>query len=113
MCKRTDLAAPDSNAEAVRRPEPVMTSTIARPLTHPGRFTISWMIGEMSGERCAAPASPMLIQGAGTQGTDAAVRGRDETLRLVVVKVPGLSAACPWMVSDVASDPVSSVWNCR
>ena len=37
-------------ASAVRRPEPLMTSTSALPPDQPLRFTISWTIGNRSGD---------------------------------------------------------------
>ena len=84
---------------------------MALPRAQPARLTTSWVTWVRSVVRWAAPRAPAVGHVGGTQVTAAAVRARDETFRLVAVKVPGLSAACAWIVREAASVDTSSVWN--
>ncbi len=111
MWRSGALPGSPSYARAVRCPVPVMMIASAFPLAQPGRFTISWITLERFGVRWFGPASPTSVHGTGDQFTAAVVRGREETLRLELVKVPGLSAACPFRTRFVASLCVSSASN--
>ena len=59
---------------------------MALPLAQPGRFTSSWMISARLGVRWAAQVMPTVVQGAGDQVTDAAVRGLPESAPFVTPK---------------------------
>src|SRR5690242_16253642 len=74
----------------------------AFPLAQPGRLTTSWITALRSGVRWALPACPTVLHAAGVQVAEAAVRGRDEMLDVVRLKLEALSAACPDTVSVVA-----------
>ena len=65
------------------------------PLAQPAWFTISWITVWRSGVRWSPPAAPD-VQLAGDHGTTAAVRPRDETFCVAVVKVAALPLAWPW-----------------
>src|SRR5512145_2531371 len=104
-------AAEPSTASATRLPEPLITKAIALPETQPPRFTTCWTSADRSGVRCAAPASPTVLQAGGLQATEALVRGRAPTLFVPVVKGTALSEASPWTASVVVTLLVSSVWN--
>src|SRR5512145_1407477 len=88
-----------------------MIRTSELPDAQPALFTICWMTEARLGVRWAAPASPTTVHAVGAQGTEAMVRGRDVTLLAEVVKVAALSAASPWMLTDVAEEPVWSAVN--
>jgi hypothetical protein len=64
------------------------------------------MMAVRLGVRWAGPASP-LTHADGDHAAEVVVLGRDETLAIAVVKVVGLSAACPRIVKDagVEFDP--------
>ena len=51
---------------------------------------------------------PIVAQGAGDQEIAAVVLGRDEMSPLATLKVTALSAASPWILSDVAPELISS-----
>jgi hypothetical protein len=59
-----------------------MMITSEFPDDQPVRFTISWMMAEISGVRWSGPAAPALFQGGGDQLTEAFVVGRMEMLLL-------------------------------
>jgi hypothetical protein len=106
----TGAPVPASWDIAVRCPVPVMIR--ARDFrAQPLRLTISWITGERSGVCWYGPTSPSTPHGAGDHGTEATVRGRDETLKPANVKVAALSAACPWITRFVTSDCFSSAVN--
>ena len=67
----------------MRSPDPVMMITSELFVTQPERFTISWMMADMSGVRWSGPAAPVLVQGGGAQLTTFPVVGREEMLPLV------------------------------
>src|SRR5262245_15206675 len=62
---------------AVRWPVPVITNPSGSPGTRPGRARSSWMIAVRSVVCWLTPASLTMVQGAGDQLAEAAVRGRD------------------------------------
>jgi hypothetical protein len=88
-CRSGAVGALPSNASAVRCPLPVMMKAIALPLAQPGRLTTCCITAARLGVRWFAP-SWLALQAAGDHCTEALVRGREETLKLAVVKV----AAC-------------------
>ena len=112
MCRTGARLAPDSNASAVRLPEPVTISASALPPAQPGRDTISCTTDARFGVRWAAPRAPTVGHVAGTHPTAAVVRGRLETFRTAVVNPGESSPACPATVRFVAAEGVSSTWNC-
>jgi hypothetical protein len=59
------------------------------------------------GVRWAGPASPF-VHAEGDHDTEVEVPGRDEMLAVAVVKVVGLSAACPRIVNDAGVEFVPS-----
>ena len=76
----------------MRFPDPVIMITSELSAAQPVRFTISWMMGDMSGVRWSSPAAPTLVQGGGPQLTQAAVVGREVMLPVALVKVVALSS---------------------
>lgn len=95
---------PPAAAEGVGRPVPGTRDDQCQGVpgeTQPARLTISWITVARFGVRWSGRACPTVDQGAGDQATLAAVRGLEETFRVAVVKVPGLSEVWPWTVSDV------------
>ena len=69
------------------------------------------MIGAIFGVRWLAPDWPTVDHAGGDHATLAAVRGREEMLNAEVLKVAGLSLACPSIVSEVACEVASSTVN--
>src|SRR5262249_13393003 len=64
------------------------------------------------GVRWSRPFASIGAHASGDQAAAATVRGRAETLRVPVVNLAGLSAACPSMRSVVAMLPVLATWSC-
>ena len=58
------------------------------------------------------PLSSRMVHGGGDQAAAAFVLGRDVMFPSVDANVTASSTASPWIASDVASELVSSVWNC-
>src|SRR5512140_3527085 len=102
MVSTAALAADRSNEAAVLWPEPLTMMVSALFCTQPGRLTISWITGPRSG--VAIFSSNTVQAGILFQSILALVLGRLEIFPAVIVKVAGLSAACPKNDSEVTSD---------